>query len=912
MSQHHLVLPDAPALVAGPRGVLILEPDGSLETLSLREGAKRARERRPLVCHRTALQTRLGGGVFAAFDLLELFAFVRPASFCLPTPKGLAEALELPQPKSHEDEAALLPEAAFQLLDELARLPAKPAREAGAIALAMAQAGWCWGHSVLPALGLDAKETPHRARAAQGFRVWEKLPEWSDHAPEPPAGSLPVDPLAARRRLSELLGGQAEDRPQQGDYASAACEAFQPRNSPDGPRLVLAEAGTGTGKTLGYVAPASLWAETNKGAVWISTFTRNLQRQLDQELDRLHPDPDVKASKVVIRKGRENYLCLLNLEEAVAQMGGRPDDAIPLGLMARWTLASRDGDLVGGDFPGWLADLVGRARTLGLADRRGECIFSACQHYSRCFIERQVKRARRADIVVANHALVMVQAAMGGIDDDTVPGRLIFDEGHHLFDAADSAFAANLTGLETAELRRWLLGAEEGGRSRARGLKKRAEGLIETDEGAMADLDEALQLARHLPGHGWRERLAKEEPFGAAEKFLAHVRLQLLARAADTPYSLECETLPLLPGLAEAAAGLETACARMMKPLDSLMRRFKAKLADDAADLDTATRTRLEGLARSLERRALVPLAAWRGMLKELQGGADPRFIDWFSLEKSEGREVDVGHHRAWIDPTWPFAKAVLEPAQGALVTSATLRDGSGDVESDWMAAERRTGASHLLVPAMRAAMPSPYNYAGRTRVFVVTDVRKDDLDQVAAAYRELFLASGGGALGLFTAITRLREVHRRIAGPLDDAGLPLLAQHVDGLDNATLVDLFRADEESCLLGTDAMRDGVDVPGRSLRLLVFDRVPWPRPDIVHKARRQAFGAKAYDDMLTRLKLKQAFGRLIRKADDLGVFVLLDPMMPSRLAGAFPEGVTLERLGLAEAVARTRDFLVERI
>ena len=104
------------------------------------------------------------------------------------------------------------------------------------------------------------------------------------------------------------------------------------------------------------------------------------------------------------------------------------------------------------------------------------------------------------------------------------------------------------------------------------------------------------------------------------------------------------------------------------------------------------------------------------------------------------------------------------------------------------------------------------------------------------------------------------------------------------------------------------MRDGVDVPGRSLRLIVFDRVPWPRPTILHRARRAAFGGNRYADTLTRLKLAQAYGRLIRRADDFGVFVLLDPMLPSRLTGAFPDGVAVERIGLAEAVARVRTFL----
>ena len=85
-------------------------------------------------------------------------------------------------------------------------------------------------------------------------------------------------------------------------------------------------------------------------------------------------------------------------------------------------------------------------------------------------------------------------------------------------------------------------------------------------------------------------------------------------------------------------------------------------------------------------------------------------------------------------------------------------------------------------------------------------------------------------------------------------------------------------------------------------------MPWPRPDLLFRARAEHFGKKRYTDMLTRLRLKQAFGRLVRRADDRGVFVLLDPMMPSRLAGAFPDGVEVRRVGLAEAVAETKAFL----
>src|SRR5262249_56201922 len=152
-----------------------------------------------------------------------------------------------------------------------------------------------------------------------------------------------------------------------GDEGCGVGSAWGPRLVEGEPQFVLAEAGTGVGKTMGYIAPASLWSERNDGTVWISTYTRNLQHQIDSELDRLYPTRARKAEKTVIRKGRENYLCLLNYEEAARGLSTRPADATALGLVARWALATRDGDIAGGDFPGWLVDLIGRGRSLGLA-----------------------------------------------------------------------------------------------------------------------------------------------------------------------------------------------------------------------------------------------------------------------------------------------------------------------------------------------------------------------------------------------------------------------------------------------------------------------------------------------------------------------------------------------------------------
>lgn len=913
-SGRRLLLPPAPALVVGARHATLVTPDGEVEVLEPEAAARRLRDDPPILCHARAVARRLRTDPFRAYDVLELFAFVRPARFCLPTPKGLAEALGLDMPQDAEGEAVALVDAARALLTELMDPHRKDRSDAAGIAFAMGRAGWGWGPAVLAALGRpDGGGDPRRS-----LMVWGQLKEWQADAPEPPPGQFPVEPAEARRRLAELVatGIHAEPRPQQSDYASACSTAFTPREMAGTPNLVLAEAGTGVGKTLGYLSPATLWAEKNKGPVWISTYTRQLQHQIDKELDRLHPDPEKKARRVVIRKGRENYLCLLNLEEAVGVAQTQPAYMTAVGLMARWAACTRDGDMQGGDFPGWLVDILGKGRTLALADRRGECVFSACPHYQKCFIEKSVRRARKADVVVANHALVMIQAALGGGDDAYVPTRFVFDEGHHVFDAADNAFAGHLTAFETHELRRWLIGAEVSGRSRARGLKRRVEDLVGGDAPAMELLEEIVQAARALPGDAWSQRINGGITQGPAEAFLAMVRTQTYARAhgPDNPYSLETETRPPIEGLLETAAELDAALAKLLRPLEKLAIRLEEMLDEESEELESETRRRIDSVARSLKRRAQNEVAAWRQMLAALREDTPPQYVDWFGIERSDGRDMDVGMYRHWVDPTVPFAASVGGQAHGMVVTSATLTDGTGDPELDWQAAAIRTGAVHMAKPPLRAAVPSPFDHAAQTRVLVVTDVRKDDLKQVAAAYRELFLASHGGAIGLFTAIQRLRAVHERIGLPLEQAGLPLLAQHLDGMDVSTLVDIFRGEENACLLGTDAVRDGVDVPGRSLRLIVFDRVPWPRPDILHRARREHFdkvaGAKRYDDMITRLRLRQAFGRLVRRADDVGVFVLLDPMMPSRLKGAFPEGVEMQRVGLKNAVAITREFLAE--
>ena len=351
--------------------------------------------------------------------------------------------------------------------------------------------------------------------------------------------------------------------------------------------------------------------------------------------------------------------------------------------------------------------------------------------------------------------------------------------------------------------------------------------------------------------------------------------------------------------LVSAAAAAMEALEALAKPLAALSRRLEAILEDAPDWLDSQARARVDGAISGLAWRRET-LGAWIALLGRIGGYADPDFVDWLAIDRVEGREYDVGLHRHWLDPTRPLARAVLEPAHGVLVTSATLRGTEG-----WPSAEARTGARHLPGPIGHFEAASPFDYASQAEVLIVNDIGRNDIAALAGAYARLIEAAGGGTLGLFTAIQRLRAVHARIADRLARAGLPLLAQHVDPIDTGTLVDMFRDEPRASLLGTDALRDGVDVPGESLKLVVMERVPWPRPTVLHAARKLANGGSAYDDRVVPARLAQAFGRLIRRQGDKGLFVILSSALPSRLLSAFPAEVMVSRLPLDAALERVK-------
>ena len=325
------------ALHATHAGIWIAGRDGEVrEAIAARRSA--AADTPLIMLNAPLVGQRLGYPDLSGLDLLELFAFVHPARFVVPTPKGWPTRSGSNRRRA-SDGAVPLQRDRRRLLATLAttgrarrRLDVARSRCAAALALGAADRRRAASPSAARVAVLAPPRMGGSARAAAAAQV----------------GDRPADARARARRLT----GTAPRGARASALWPGGGRVFAPR-AKRAPHILLAQAGTGIGKTLGYLAPASLWAEKSRGTVWVSTYTKNLQRQLDREGAAAVARRRASAREVVVRKGRENYLCLLNLEDALqGGFGGRA--AILAQLVARWAAYSQDGDMIGGDLPGWL------------------------------------------------------------------------------------------------------------------------------------------------------------------------------------------------------------------------------------------------------------------------------------------------------------------------------------------------------------------------------------------------------------------------------------------------------------------------------------------------------------------------------------------------------------------------------
>ena len=291
-------------------------------------------------------------------------------------------------------------------------------------------------------------------------------------------------------------GKPYETRSSQVDYALHAWDALE-----DG-QIALVEAGTGTGKTRGYLVPAIHWAVGGGGTVAVSTHTRSLQSQLLRELRSLERLPSLapggRAWRFAVLKGRRNYLCLHRLSEELSEVGPATPlfRRVALAMLAVWSREADQGDA--DEFAlGWLGhqDTSGAAR----ASRAGalcdpECVEHRCPFYGPCYYFRAVRAAETADILAVNHALLLSSPRWRDH-----ARHLILDEAHTLEDAATDALTFEVNGADIADVLAYVHRREGDGSTGLRVRLARAVGLSRR-EGAASDLALAVGDATGILG----------------------------------------------------------------------------------------------------------------------------------------------------------------------------------------------------------------------------------------------------------------------------------------------------------------------------------------------------------------------------------------------------------------------------
>jgi ATP-dependent DNA helicase DinG len=681
---------------------------------------------------------------------------------------------------------------------------------------------------------------------------------------------LRIDPFEVVDTLGEggpvaAEMGQYEDRRCQRDMAAYIADGYN-----DG-GVQLLEAGTGVGKSFAYLVPALHWARVNGERTVVSTNTINLQEQLvgkDLPLLRRALGGEEYAPTFALLKGWRNYLCLSRLNLAVGSQRTllEQDKLDELLGIAEWAGHTADGTL--SDLP-----VTPSAEVWDEVSAEADlCTRLKCTHFDKCFLFRARRRAAEADVVVVNHHLLAADLSVRQAQDNweeaaVLPPyrRLVLDEAHHLEDVAASHLGVQVS---SRAVRRLLSRFERNGR-----------GLAPT-------------LAHELS--------ARSDMLSRASLDL--LRERLLPALADARRASEAMFLRLLERLETAPAGQlrldhdfatdEMWDQGLALELDATLLAFRAlretieTIADRLAESEATER----GASILQELRAVMRRldAVSDGLNRTLRpaGGGVPT-VRW--LERT-ARGPQVNLSAVPLDLAPVLRSLLFDRLDTVVLTSATLAAGG-----DFAFLESRLGLAGDDTPVtVREAFPSPFDYPSQCVFGIPSDLpepREDEHGHATAVVQvvtDLAYASDGGMFVLFTSHASLRKAAHEVRAVLGTRW-PILVQGEAPRD--VLLRRFRAAENAILLGTDSFWEGVDVPGRALRTLILNKLPFKVPsEPLTAARLERLAEEGMDGFMNyllphaALKLKQGFGRLIRSRQDMGVVVLLDSRVVTKRYG----------------------------
>jgi len=646
--------------------------------------------------------------------------------------------------------------------------------------------------------------------------------------------------------LSRALEGY-EWRPEQAEMARAVARTFR-----DGGTLVV-EAPTGVGKTLAYLVPAALRAREGVRIVLAST-TKNLQEQiLRQDVPRARRMLGDEFP-VAVLKGRSSYICARRLAQFEEQAGRAARERRFLDDVRSWIAETETGEVeefesLGGTAP---SDLWRRVASDGAFCSSRECARPGC------FYRESRRRARNANLIVVNHALLFSEIFSGGAGIPEFDAAVL-DEAHNVERIATEHLAVRF-GLRAmaelvdrgpgrtdedagsfAEVRRWAR-SHLGGVARL-AVTRALRDAAEADRQAMLRAEEFLAEVALLVGRGEasRRRYRRHEAEG-----------DLLARGLD----------PLATALRVSSERARSAHGTLMTEAGSVSDESREEVENLLAEHVKTC----EELARSLT---------------FLTSAREPGYVYWVEREESlaalTGAPLHVGA---------ALRTGLVSRLSSLVLTSATLTAaGQFDYILERLGLDSERPATLQL--------PSPFDLESQVLAVSRTAPPRPDeagyLDFVAAFLAEASLATRRKILALFTSHEALRRTRSALAalGPSAE----VLAQGVDG-GRGAVTEAFRREGPAILLGAASFWEGVDFPGEQLEVLALVRLPFPVPsDPMTEARCERCeedggdGFRGYMLPEAILRFRQGFGRLVRRRTDRGVIVVLDPRLVTSSYGA---------------------------
>jgi len=630
-----------------------------------------------------------------------------------------------------------------------------------------------------------------------------------------------VSILGLEGLIARKLDGY-EDRPEQLAMAEAVEHAFAHD------RHLVVEAGTGVGKSFAYLVPAiqrSIAGKADDRPVVISTGTIALQEQLyTKDIPFLRGVLEDEFT-AVLAKGRSNYISMRRLEVALRQQSdgmAADDEQRDLLRIQRWSEETADGSRSSMDF-----EPSSEAWQQVVSDSNN-CLRRKCPNYeSKCFFQRAKRRIYNANILVVNHALLCADLALKAAGVNYLPDYryLIIDEAHDL-----ERYASEHLGIRVSRLGWNFNLAQVYNARRNKGLLTRFDFL----RGAHESL-------RHARDGG-------ERFFLRVENWL-HEQRQSPARVTEPA---------LFPD--DAAEALRELALRLKEG------QLQAAKEEEALEIESAWK-RLTDLAGSMD--------AWNNQTLDGQ-------VYW--LESQSGRVPNVELRAAPIHVGEVLNNLLFQRCKSVVLTSATLATGPDDF---------RYARGRLGVPdeerVQQLQVGSPFNYRERAQIIVPDmpepprgGLQADAYDkrveeEVVAAIKR----SRGGTFVLFTSYGQMRKVCDAVRPKLEFQGFTVLRQG-DGMARGTMLERFRAGQKMVLFGVETFWQGVDVPGEALTTVVLVKLPFPVPtDPLVAARMEDIkrkGGNDFNDYMVpeaTIKLRQGFGRLIRRKDDFGTVVILD-------------------------------------